>query len=301
MTEIYADIVFLINFFMDILIFWIVEKLLKTKIKKTRLFLGSFISTLLFCLIIFIPSLNKFYNFTTMLAVLIIGIKIIFKPPNLKGLIKITLLVNISSFCVGGMAMAVFYFTNINYFLGNITLIYAENFSLKLLLIISSTTFIFIKLFSNVIHKFVHARKKIYEIKIHFKGEEIILKTLLDTGNSLCDPLTKSPVIITEFEYIKDILPNDLKVVFYENKENDLTNLYEKLSPKISTRIRVIPFESVGKQNGMLIGFKPDKVEIFNDSENYIVHDVIIGIYNYKLSKDNLYQGLLNPELIPAI
>ena len=42
----------------------------------------------------------------------------------------------------------------------------------------------------------------------------------------------------------------------------------------------------------MLIGFKPDYVEIFGEEEN-IRNDVVIGIYEGKLSKTNRYESLV--------
>jgi hypothetical protein len=47
----------------------------------------------------------------------------------------------------------------------------------------------------------------------------------------------------------------------------------------------------------MLIGFKPDSVTVAG-----VAHaarsDVVIGIYNNRLTRDGRYQGLLAPELV---
>ena len=42
-----------------------------------------------------------------------------------------------------------------------------------------------------------------------------------------------------------------------------------------------------------LIGFKPDFIEIDNDNEKKDISDVIIGIYNKALSKNEKYRALL--------
>ena len=42
-------------------------------------------------------------------------------------------------------------------------------------------------------------------------------------------------------------------------------------------------------------GFKPDYVKI-TDEEEYIREDVIIGIYDGKLTKNNLYASLIGPD-----
>ncbi len=45
-------------------------------------------------------------------------------------------------------------------------------------------------------------------------------------------------------------------------------NLREEIEEDYISRFRLIPFSSLGKQNGMLIGFKPDKIIVkFDESE----------------------------------
>jgi stage II sporulation protein GA (sporulation sigma-E factor processing peptidase) len=55
----------------------------------------------------------------------------------------------------------------------------------------------------------------------------------------------------------------------------------------------MIPFSSLGRTNGMMIGFRPDAVIVGEK-----ISDVVIGIYNSRLCRDGRYQGLLGPELI---
>jgi stage II sporulation protein GA (sporulation sigma-E factor processing peptidase) len=48
----------------------------------------------------------------------------------------------------------------------------------------------------------------------------------------------------------------------------------------------------------MLIGFKPDYIEVGENTEKKGVTDVIVGIYNRALSKNNNYNALLSLELV---
>jgi stage II sporulation protein GA (sporulation sigma-E factor processing peptidase) len=64
----------------------------------------------------------------------------------------------------------------------------------------------------------------------------------------------------------------------------------------------VIPFSSLGTPNGMLLGFKPDQVEILEKDDTIkVLQDVVIGIYNQRLSRDNKYQALLHPDIFHEI
>ena len=53
----------------------------------------------------------------------------------------------------------------------------------------------------------------------------------------------------------------------------------------------MIPFNSLGKQNGMLLGIKADYLIIKNQGEERKIKDVVIGLYDGKLTKDETYNS----------
>lgn len=298
MVEIYADIVFLVNFIMDVFIFWIVGKLLRQKTRFIKILLGGFVSTLLFCLLIFVPFLNDFYNLPVLIAILMLGIKITFDAKSIREFLKLTVIFNIVSFCVGGMGIAIFYYTNISDVIGNMVGFYIEDFSFKILISVSCFTYLILKIAVNWYKKYAIKKQKFYCIKVFFDDcvEEFV--SLVDTGNSLSDPLTENPVVIAEFNSIKAFLPDEIKLLYYENNEPALLTVDFNNDALFYRRIRLLPFSGIGKQNGILLGFRPDRVEIITDDKSIISENIIIGIYNFKLSQNNSYQGLLNPEIL---
>ena len=54
---------------------------------------------------------------------------------------------------------------------------------------------------------------------------------------------------------------------------------------------------SLGNENGLLIGFKPDYVKIY-DEEDEVRDDIIVAIYDGKLSKNNLYNSLIGLDVL---
>lgn len=64
------------------------------------------------------------------------------------------------------------------------------------------------------------------------------------------------------------------------------------------SRFRVIPFSSLGKQNGMLLGIKADKVIISFEEEEIIISNSIIGIYDEHLTKNGNYTALVGLDLL---
>lgn len=296
--ELYADVFFLINLVMDVLIFWVVSMLIKRKTKFFKLLKGGLIIATLYCLILFVPMLKLFYNFYIMQLVLILGILYTFSPKSIKEFFKLILFFYISAFSVGGLGIALFYFSNITTVIGNNISFNVKDFSIKILVVVSCITYIFIKLSSSWYKRVIVKKQTFYQTKIFIDGENILFNALLDTGNSLSDPLSDYPVIIAEFNTIKELLPNNIKLLFYENKENEIMSVISDIGDSFQKRIRMIPFESIGKKDGILLGFRPDKVEINKENSVITLSEVIIGIYNFSLSKDNAYQGLLNPIVI---
>ena len=136
-------------------------------------------------------------------------------------------------------------------------------------------------------------------IYIIFDNKSTCINALIDTGNSLYDPISQSPVIIVEFQAIRSLLPEDVQEIFDKYSDDNLGLVSSIMSnSEWVSRFRLIPFTSLGKENGMLIGFKPDEVEIIEDDVKKDLRDIIIGVYNKKLSNNDKYKALLHPELI---
>ena len=119
-----------------------------------------------------------------------------------------------------------------------------------------------------------------HRLVIYKDGKAATLSVMLDTGNMLTDPLTGHPVIIAEKSALKGIVPIGV----------DLTDPIA-MSQHIKG-IRLIPFKSLGCENGLLAGFKPDKVCADCD----ISENITIAIASGSLSKSGEYNALAGPE-----
>lgn len=296
-VEIYADVVFLINFFMDFFIFWITNKIMKKGASCLRLLFGAFFAAMLYCGLIFINVFNIFYNFFGILFVLSVSVFIAFFPKSPKEFIKTIFMVNVSAFALGGTAMGLFYYTNVSKLIGNALDFTTANFSFKILL--ASTCFFYIaaKLIISFYKRFLKQEQCFMKIKIEDSGKTVLLNALVDTGNSLHEPISKKPVIVAQFSAVKEFLPNEIKILYYENNELDLEKIYKGIANSC-LKFRVIPFSSIGKKDGLIIGFIAERALIFMDEKEIIVDNPIIGICNFELSCDGFYAALLNPEIL---
>ncbi len=118
----------------------------------------------------------------------------------------------------------------------------------------------------------------------------------MDTGNSLVDPLTLKPVIVAEYKMLKSLFSEDVRLSLDQLESQNLTWIMSDIVQK-GVPARLIPFSSLGKSNGMLIGFVPDKAEIHDNCGVRVLDKCVVGIYNKQLSKDRSYGALLNPYM----
>ncbi|MDF2593058.1 MAG: spoIIGA, partial [Clostridia bacterium] len=94
-------------------------------------------------------------------------------------------------------------------------------------------------------------------------------------------------------------LPIDVQEIFEQNNQNDFNIIAHIMSNSdLLTRFRVIPFKSLGKENGMLLGFKPDEVQLMENNKLQSIKNIIIGIYNKKLSNSGEYNALIHPDIM---
>ena len=138
-------------------------------------------------------------------------------------------------------------------------------------------------------------RQLLCTVQVFVDEKGASFNALVDTGHTLREPLSGSHVIVAEFEHVKGFLPDGLKVMFYEKCESRLEGLSGEESP-FYKRIRMIPFASLGRKSGMLIGFRPDRVAV--EGVDGTPENVVIGIYNDRLCPGGRYQGLVSPELM---
>lgn len=248
---------------------------------------------LLYCLLIFLTKYNKILNIILATCILLLGVYITFIPKKKSLFLKQVFIAYLSSFTMGGIGMGIFFYTNIGNVLGNSI----SNISIKILIASTSMCYITSKIVINLYKKYIIKRQIFYKIKIYFKDKSVELNTLLDTGNSLTDPISKVPVIIVEFNSIKEILSDRVKIDFYKKRELEIESIFQE-DNDFKSRLRIIPYSSLGNKSGILVGFRPDKIEVIEQERKKEVSNTIIGIYNDELSKNGNYQGLLNPEII---
>jgi len=301
-VEIYLDIVILENIVINYLILLVTSRFSKNRTSSLRLFLGSVAGTAYLVLMILLPDTQVYATLFSKFLLSVAMVAMAFNFRKISAFMKTLALFYATTFIFAGAAFALMFFSKDWGIVRNGLLITPLTFIdaklTELLLAVAVALIIFRVVWDTVQSKFVK-EKLLVDISIAVENKSIELSALVDTGNSLHDPLTNLPVVVVEFSAIRDLLPDDIKSIFERNCENDLDSVTATISSSDwFSRFRLIPFKSLGRENGMMIGFRPDYIEIGADDGKKDIRDVIVGIYNRTLSANDQYRALMNPELI---
>jgi len=297
--DVYLDVLFIENLVINYLILLLTSKMTRQKASSLRLLSGSLVGALYVCFLVVFPGIKVYVSIPAKILLSVSMIAITFNISGIKAFVKALLVFYVITLVFAGTAFAVMLLSMQGRSIiesGVFYIYYNSKLTMMLLAILASL--IMFRTIWEIFRQRITKDSMLINLKIHF-GESIVsTNALVDTGNHLVDPLTRLPVVIVEFSVLSGILPESIRSVFAETKEDDLGMVTTVISgsPWIN-RFRLIPFASIGKENGMMIGFKPDYIEI-GEGKVKVIYDAIIAVYNRILSKSDGYRALIGPELM---
>ncbi len=290
---IYVDIVLLENLCMNYIILFGTAYIIKIKVRHLRILLASLIGAI-YAVLAYAGIFPIYANLITKIILSICMTYIAFNPKKLKGLIKELIVFYLVSFALGGCAFALLYIVRPqDIFMKNG--VYIGTYPLKIALLGGITGFVITYVAIKIVKTRITKNEIIYKAIIEIENQELEINVLLDTGNMLKDPISDDAVIMIEKNRLYKIVPKEL----LDNMNKFLGGEFENAeSLEYKKRIRFIPFTSVGKQNGMLLGIKADLVKIITDVNEIINEKAIIGVYEKTFSKSGKYSGLIGLDIL---
>ena len=264
----------------------------KSKINYLRIGLASLISDY-YSILNYIWNLGNWESFIIKFLISIMIVLIGFESRKLKTIFKQLILFYLVSFTFGGISFMLLFLVNpANIVFKNGLLV--GTYPVKITIVGGILGLIVIIAVSHIIKDRLKTKSMLCDLEIFYKGHYQKLKTMIDTGNLLKEPISQTDVIIVEKNSLRGIVSDDI----LDNLENIIQGKWLYAREDIySYKFKVIPFSSLGNENGLLIGFKPDYIKIL-DEEECIRDDVMIGIYNGKLCKSNLYTSLIGLDIL---
>lgn len=256
--ELYIDVLFLVNFTMDYILLLMVNRMLKCHATHGSICIGAASGALLTCIItvIYIPyAIIKMVLFHFLVNTFMIrfGLKI----KTGRTFAKAYVMLYAGSFLLGGILSSL--------------RPYIKTGSLFL---VSAIVGYYIVL---GIWNFISHIQKIHQYKcsvsLYQSGKCCLVEGIIDTGNSLRDPVTNQPVCI---------LDRDKARVFLGNEKAE--------------RIRYIPYHSIGKREGIIPAVKIEKMCVLREKE-YWIYNPLVAISEEKISESGEYSMILHPDI----
>lgn len=292
---IYMDVVLFENLCMNYIILFGSAYIIKIKIKHIRIICSSILGAI-YAILAYTGIFPLYSNIVVKILLSVAMIYIAYKPKNIKGALKELVVFYLVSFALGGCAFALLYivrpqdvFIKDGVFIGT--------YPVKIALLGGVLGFVITYISFKIVKSRMSKKELIYKIEIEINGKTLETNVLLDTGNMLKDPISNTPVALIEKSKLYDILPSELIENAKDMIGGDFKN-NELIEKEYLTRLRIIPFTSVGKQNGMMIGIKVDKIKIITDVDEILNNNVIVCIYEKEFSKKGKYFGIIGIDML---
>ena len=293
---IYIDLIFFENIIMNSIIIYATSIIIKQKPKILRLLISSIIGAI-YSIALYITNYKIYTSIFSKIILSIIMMYVAFKPSNLKKLFKQVLILYLTSFVFGGVALNLIYFLKPE----NISIkngLFTGEYALKVIMLGALVALIIVKISIKIIKSKITTKDMYCKIKMKINEKQIETNAMIDTGNLVKEPITNTPVVIVESSLLEGIIPKEI----LNNLENilcgNLNNIPQEIQEEYFTRLRCIPFSSLGKENGMLVGIKIPEIIAQNEEEEKKTSNIIIGIYDKSLTKRGEYRALIGVELI---
>ena len=264
---VYIDIILAENLIMNYIILYATGIIYKRKPKIWRLTCASLIGAM-YAVVSYLQILNSNILLKVLLSVAIVYLA--FNAKNIKILAKQLLIFYLTSFVFGGVAFALLYFLKPQDILMRDGM-YIGTYPLKIVFLGAIVGFVILKTVFKVVKGKLTRKELFCKIKIKIDENKTEVTAMIDTGNLLKEPITGASVVVVEKQSLIGLLPEAI----LDNIELILNGKYEVDLGEYASKFRVIPFSSLGKQNGMLLGIKPDEILLETEEEQINVPNAI--------------------------
>lgn len=269
----YADVLFFINFAMDFILLSIVNLILKLYGSKARMAAGSAAGALwaVFAAVYVLPIWLEIV--VSYFLVCIIMLIISFGRAGIRKLVIETLVFYMAAIMAGGGFYMLYQHTRAGYYLemtmqGNAF----EAMPLYIWILLMTGIYFGIRFLWLNLCEIQKRRKYIYKVTLYYGEKEQRLMALVDTGNHLYEPVTHKPVHIVTYDSCRQLFNGAAVQAF-------------------------VPFQSIGKENGMMPVVFPDRMCVERDGKVIEITKPVIGISKHRLSPSGEYEMLLHDEL----
>jgi stage II sporulation protein GA (sporulation sigma-E factor processing peptidase) len=305
---VYVDLIFLMNFLIDGLLLFMTARTRKIQVVWWRLLVGAGIGAV-YVVFMFFPALSFLFTFMVKLCFALVMIAVSFGFASLQHFLRNLGIFYLINFVTAGGILAIHYFweTSNEVFngiaisqSGGVTHELQFGFSFIAIALVS------VIWFYKSVFRSVKQREELTsffaKVQIDIGSVQLCCTGLIDTGNQLYDPLTRTPVMVLEASQCQDYIP---EAWMRKIRDSDVDQIISAIGQEHEAegfvwqdRLRLVPYRGINKATQFMLAIKPDRVIISHQDKHIESHKVLIGLDGGKLSSDNSYQAIIHPMLI---
>jgi stage II sporulation protein GA (sporulation sigma-E factor processing peptidase) len=299
-VTVYLDVIWLLNLLFDSLLLYLTAIILKRQFNKWRLFLGG-----LFGSIIILLAITPFHAYSnhpiTKILFSITMVLIVFGFKKFRYFFTNLMTFYLTTFLVGGALIGTHYFIHFDLDLSSSVMLasvkgFGDPISWLFVVLGFPLAWYFSKSNIDSIETVnIHA-EQIVDVTIQFEEFTLQCKGLVDSGNSLFDPLSKSPVMIVSVSKMIEKLPADY-LHLTKNPEDFLFGS-EVMPENVAGKMRIIPCKVVGKNEQFLIAVKPEQILIDVGRERISFTKGLVSFTVQELSGEDSFQCIVHPKML---
>lgn len=256
MTVIYVDTLFLLNAVIDYLLLLAAARLAGEPLRRRRFALGAALGGL-YAVAIFLPGLGFLAHPMCRLASA--ALMLVAAYGGSRRLLRQGVLFIALTCAFGGGVVAIGLLGGTGLSLGNG--VFYSALDLKIVLLSAAVCYGVLTLVFQRLARHSASDGELVDIKLTICDRSVSFTALVDTGNTLTDPVSGRPVMVAEGERAGPLFPKE-----HRPGPDDLTDPAAALT-RLGTgewrgRFRLLPYRSVGVDRGLLLAVRLDALEL---------------------------------------
>lgn len=261
--ELYVDSLFLVNFVMNLYLLLLVNQKTHRTATRSRLILGALVGAVLFLLPFLWVGPVWFRMAVGVISGTLLMIFTAFRIRSAGAFFLVLEKLLLYSFLMGGILLFLIR-----------SLPFMRKFLTGIFGIMGAGAVIFLLLSYGRERR---EKNSLCKVTLIYKGNRMTVTALIDSGNSLIEPISGKPVSILD------------------------KSVFQSLWKEDSNYYRAIPFHSIGKSRGILQGYLLPQMQIEKDGMVKICRDVYIAVGEEEISLERQervpVRMILNPGL----
>lgn len=300
---VYVDLIFLLNLLINLATLKTTAWIRKTRMTHWRALSAALLGAL-YVVMMFFPVLSFLFTFIIKCIISVLMIFTAFGFGSLQHFLRNFGVFYLVNFAAAGGIFALHYFMQSSHEVMN-GILFTQSGGLRFELKIGGLFVLFSFPFMISFYRKIFRSEKtraemstyLAEAEVYIGEHYSICMGLIDTGNQLYDPLTRTPVMIMEASQWKDVIPDSWMKRIEADSSEQIVEVVGKEDFIWQDRLRIVPFKGIQNGTQFMLAVKPDKVVINQQDERFEETKVLIGLKGSKLCSDGSYQAIIHPAL----